>query len=184
MEIVTERLKLRPWTLEDAPKVFEYCSDPVIGDACGWVPHKDLEHSKTILKTILMRPEIYAITIKDTGEVIGSIQLMTDYENEFSNSDKDCELGYWLGKKHWGNGYMQEAIKVMIKRAFEVLGYENVFAGVYKGADNIKKLIEGLGFKFKEERVNVLIRQLNSFRTSLCYVKTREDYFATNNNSK
>ena len=33
--------------------------------------------------------------------------------------DDECELGYWLGKTFWGRGLMPEAVREMLRHAFE-----------------------------------------------------------------
>ncbi len=38
---------------------------------------------------------------------------------DMTDRDDECEMGYWLGKPIWGQGIMPEAVKEMLRHAFE-----------------------------------------------------------------
>ena len=69
----TERLVLRPWREEDAAALFKYARDPAVGPAAGWPVHKDEADSLNILRTVLMKENTWAVTIKGSDEPVGSI---------------------------------------------------------------------------------------------------------------
>ena len=48
MVIHTERLTLRPWRETDAASLFTYASDPDVGPAAGWPPHRGIEESRAL----------------------------------------------------------------------------------------------------------------------------------------
>ena len=52
MVIHTERLALRPWREADAANLFAYASDPSVGPAAGWPPHRSIEESREIIRTV------------------------------------------------------------------------------------------------------------------------------------
>ena len=52
----TERLLLRPWREEDAPALYFYASDPLVGPAAGWLPHTSVENSRELIQTVLSGP--------------------------------------------------------------------------------------------------------------------------------
>ena len=68
MILHTERLVLRPWNEADAESVYEYAKDPDIGPIAGWPPHKSVEESLEVIKTVLMCEESYAICEKENGK--------------------------------------------------------------------------------------------------------------------
>ena len=43
MQIETERLLLRPITMEDAGDIFEYSKNPHVGSNAGWKPHGNIK---------------------------------------------------------------------------------------------------------------------------------------------
>ena len=47
-----ERIRLRPWLESDAPTLFKYASDPEVGPRAGWPPHKSVEESLEIIRTV------------------------------------------------------------------------------------------------------------------------------------
>ena len=61
----TERLILRGWELSDAQDMLKYASDPDVGPAAGWPPHKDIEESRLIISNVLNGKEAYAICFKE-----------------------------------------------------------------------------------------------------------------------
>ena len=73
----TERLILRAWQESDAEALYRYASNPNIGPIAGWPPHTSVENSREIIKTVLSAPESYAVVLKETGEAVGSIAIMT-----------------------------------------------------------------------------------------------------------
>ncbi len=52
MVIHTERLALRPWREADAANLFAYASDPDVGPAAGWPPHRSIEESREIIRPV------------------------------------------------------------------------------------------------------------------------------------
>lgn len=56
-----------------------------------------------------------AITLKRTGEIVGTIGI------GITKQHSRAELGYWIGHEYWGNGYCTEAAKAIIDYAFNVV---------------------------------------------------------------
>ena len=139
--IQTERLIIRPWDDLDADVLFELAKDPEVGFWCGWEPHKNIGDSLFALHNFLEINESYAICLKDTKEVIGSIGLDLN-----SDKETECSLGYWIGKKYWGHGYATEAAKAIVNHAFLDLNIEVIWCGYFDGNEKSKRVQEKLGF--------------------------------------
>lgn len=73
MAIHTERLTLRPWRETDAASLFTYASDPDVGPAAGWPPHRSIEESREIIRTVFAAPHTFAVCLAATDEPVGSI---------------------------------------------------------------------------------------------------------------
>lgn len=131
----TKRLILRPWLESDAESLYKYAKDPDIGIPAGWPPHKSVEESLEIIKTVLMGKESYAICEKGTNEVIGAIALKLNGNTDMTGRNDECELGYWLGKPFWGRGYMPEAARELLRHGFEELGIPTVSATPSSGTN-------------------------------------------------
>ena len=68
----TDRILLRPWTDSDAHALFKYASDPEVGPRAGWTPHKSVEESLEIIRTVFNdATNTWAIVWKETGEPKG-----------------------------------------------------------------------------------------------------------------
>lgn len=79
--IETERLILRNYRLDDLEDYWEYVQMPNVGPRCGWPTYTDKEKAKERLKFETTRPLQFAIELKDTHKVVGSIELMEPDEN-------------------------------------------------------------------------------------------------------
>lgn len=67
-----ERLLLRPWKAEDLQDFFEYASVDSVGQPAGWLPHKNIDESRTILKMFI--DEKYTLALEYKGKINGRIQ--------------------------------------------------------------------------------------------------------------
>lgn len=77
--------------------------------------HKDEADSLNILRTVLMKENTWAVTIKGSDEPVGSIGY---FPSDGSASKGEPEIGYWIGVPFWGRGYIPEAVKALIARCF------------------------------------------------------------------
>ena len=63
------------------------------------------------------------------------------------NANMRAELGYWIGRRHWGKGYGKEAVRLMLHFAFATLRLNRVCARVVVGNERSIGLLGALGFK-------------------------------------
>ena len=174
MTLETPRLRLRPWADSDADQLYALARDPRVGPVAGWPPHKDLQNSRRILKDILQTEESYAIVLKKTGAVIGSIGLRRD--SDLASGDSERELGYWLGVPYWGKGFMPEAAKEMLRHAFEDLLLDVVWCGYYEGNAQSARVQEKLGFTFQRKTERLFVAQMNEYRTGYVNRMTEQEW--------
>ena len=114
--IDTERLILRGWLLDDLNDLYEYAKNPQVGPMAGWKPHSSKEESLNALKYNMENDNRWAIVLKENEKVIGSINLNPD-----ENRGKYCAklISFALSADYWGNGYMTEALGVVMKELAE-----------------------------------------------------------------
>lgn len=149
IHLETERLILRPWTEDDAPSLFEYASNPVIGPIAGWPPHTSVENSREIIRTVFAVPETYAVVLKATGKPVGSVGIMFGDGLHSAVMDAgDAEIGYWIGEPWWGQGLIPEALRRLLRRCFVELGIKTVWCGYYDGNMKSRRVMEKCGFVF------------------------------------
>ncbi len=144
--INTDRLVLRPVTLGDAPDFSKLAGEYDIAKMTGSIPSPFPLLSaeiRTIMFEAAWRQHVeysYAISI-DGGEMMGELSL-------FKRKGEDgFELGYWLGRPFWGQGYMTEACQALIDVAENKLGLTQITAGVFEDNPGSIRILEKLGFE-------------------------------------
>ena len=168
--IETRRLLLRPWREEDAADLYRYASDPRVGPAAGWAPHTGVEGSLNVLRTILMKPDTWAVTLRGSDEPVGSIGI---FPSPCAQADGQPEIGYWIGRPFWGNGYIPEAVRALITLCFE-RGAKEVWCAHADVNAKSRRVIEKCGFTCRctEDWTS----PLGDVRRSLYYSIRREDW--------
>ena len=173
MILETKRLILRPWEATDAEECYKFAKDPRVGPAAGWPVHISVENSRQIIRDVLMKPETYAIVLKETGLPIGSIGL---HHNDLAEKEDEAELGYWIGVPYWGHGLVPEAAQELLRHSFEDLKLNRVWCGYYDGNDKSKRVQEKLGFKYQWKTENVPVPQMGETRKGYVNLLTKEEW--------
>ena len=126
----TERLILRRFRLSDAPDFFRnITSDPEVNRFLTWENLSSVAETEELLKDFINRyesPERYcwAIVVRETGEVIGTIAAPT-----VKNWTEALEVTYAVGKAWWGKGIATEALKAVMAFLFDRVGANRIEAG-------------------------------------------------------
>ena len=63
------------------------------------------------------------------------------------DDDGSYELGYWLGRVHWEQGFATEACKGLLNYAAEELNIRNVKSSHMTGNDASARVLDKLGFR-------------------------------------
>ena len=172
----TERLILRRWEDGDAESLFEYAADPDVGPIAGWPPHQSIEESRDVIKNVFNGKEAYAICLKTDDRAIGAIELKLNGHTDLTDRDDECELGYWLGKPFWGQGIMPEAVKEILRHAFEKIGMTKVWAGYYEGNLKSKRVQEKSGFRYQWKSEGVDVPLMHEKRTGHVSSMTKDQW--------
>lgn len=98
-------IRLRPAGVADVPLFFEFQRDPLAARMAAATPLARRDHD-ALWRDILADPEILARTIVVDGEVAGSLTSWTQWEQR--------QLGYWLGRDHWGRGVATTALALFL----------------------------------------------------------------------
>lgn len=150
VEIVTERLILRPFKSSDLDDFYEYAKVEGVGEMAGWKHHESKEHSKQILDLFIEEDKTFALVLKSNGKVIGSLGVekygLEDKLSEFFHY-QGREIGYVLSKEHWGQGLMPEAVNAVIDYLFGVLDLDFLTCGYYLFNSQSKRVQEKCGFQ-------------------------------------
>lgn len=147
MILETPRLILRPFCNVDLNDLFEYSSQPGVGEMAGWQHHTTPEESRRVLEKNMDNPNIFAIEHRGNTKVIGHIAIHDDSEN---GREDTKELGFVLNQSYQRHGFMTEAI-------YTILNYlsssqvRHVYACCLQQNIPSKGLIEKCGFVFEQE---------------------------------
>ena len=122
IELMTERLLLRPFRLSDIDDVLEYASDP------EWAtyylrPYDQGQAEHVVARSVLNSwDKKAAFAVVYDGRVIGLISLTVDPE------DRKAELGYDIARDMWGRGLAPEAASAVCDWGFREYGLANIYA--------------------------------------------------------
>ena len=143
----TERLILRPWRDNDAETLYNWASDPDVGPRAGWPPHKSVEESLEIIRTIFHNDRTWAIELKKTGEVIGCIGYFIYGESNINISENDAEAGYWIAKPYWNQGICSEALRLLIDYCFNEKKFDVLWSDFFVDNPASGRVMEKCGFR-------------------------------------
>lgn len=124
----TDRLILRPFTLDDASDVQQLAGAFEIADTTLNIPHPYEDgmaeawigtHAESFASG---RDITFAIARKADGTLLGSISLMG------IEPDHKAEIGYWVGVPYWGDGICTEAAEAVVRYGIETLGLMRIHA--------------------------------------------------------
>jgi len=143
----TTRLILRPIEQKDAPSVFAYATHPLVGPNAGWKPHESISEAEKFIDYCIKKREFgqpgnYSIVLKETNDMIGTIEVHSYKEHK-------GEIGFVLHPDYWNKGYITEAAKMVIIYAFEILELERLSYNHFLGNERSKRVCEKLEFQFE-----------------------------------
>ena len=156
--ITTDRLALRFISDDDVDAMFEVFSDPEVMRFWSTPPLADRDGVVALVneihdsfdRQVMLK---WGVARRADNMLIGTTTL---YNLDFTN--RRAELGYALGRKHWGQGYMHEALQALLSYAFETLDLRRLEADVDPRNEASIKSLERLGFQregFLRERWEV-----------------------------
>ena len=141
--------QIRPWKLEDARALAKVLNNPrVLENLRDGLPYpytkQDAEDYIRFMRAAEPdRAFAFAVTVDDC--VVGSISVFRQ-ENIHSRTG---EVGYYLGRKYWGKGYMTEALQQLCEMVFTGSDLIRLYAEPF--AHNIAscRVLEKAGFQLE-----------------------------------
>ena len=141
------RVSLRWLTGADAPALFSIFSDPEVMRYWSSPPLADMEGARGLLADIheYFRQRTlfqWGIARRADDRVIGTCTLF-----HLDTANRRAELGYALGREHWKQGYMQEALGALLGFSFGELNMHRIEADVDPRNVSSAKTLERMGFQ-------------------------------------
>lgn len=126
IEIRTERLRLRRFTIDDAEAMFtNWASDPIATEHVSFVAHANIDVTKTILTSWIEQYDndgFYNWAIELDGVAIGGISVV-----RASDANVHAEIGYIIGRPWWGKGIVTEALGAVMDLLFMRVGVHRLY---------------------------------------------------------
>jgi len=147
--LTTDRLTLRPLTFEDAAWFSAYAGQPEVARMTGSVTTNmtELEAEFWVMRKLARQERglAHIYVIEHSGPAQGTTRI--GIVDLFKRSqDSALEIGYSLAPEYWGQGFMIEACKAVIKEAKRTLGAARIIAGVFADNPASIRLLIKLGF--------------------------------------
>jgi RimJ/RimL family protein N-acetyltransferase len=148
-EIVTERLRLRPFQVDDLASFVAYRSDPEVARYQSW----DASYSMTDARSFLTsqrelefgQPGEWlqlAIVDRRTGSLCGDCGVRVEIDPPAT-----AEIGVTLAPSRQSEGLATEALAAVVTALFEQQGMHRVFAEADDRNTPVKRLLERFGFR-------------------------------------
>ena len=148
--IETERLLLRPYTVNDIEAAYQMNLDPEVSRYTGDGGVHSLEEIDTIIRTHVLGDYQkhgfgrMAVVWKETNEYIGFSGLK--YLPEFDAVD----IGYRFKSAFWGKGIATEANLPFIDYGFKTLKLNKIIGMAFPENKASVRVLEKLGLRFKK----------------------------------
>jgi RimJ/RimL family protein N-acetyltransferase len=172
-ELETERLLLRPVCADDLPRVAALMADYDVAKNLSTARHpytlEDAEaffarHSGASAKG---DAQVFTVIQKSDGALIG--------KNGLHAKDGVVEMGYWLGKPYWGQGFATEAARRVLAFGFDELKLKQIGAGWFEDNAASGHVLAKLGFTATETIERNCLARGHAVRCNMM-VLTREAF--------
>ncbi len=146
MPLLTARLRLRPFTPADVPRLVQVLDDWDMAKFTANIPHP--YHEADAYAFVMMQTQRCAdhvgagLALERTTdkELVGAIGFTLDERG-------DAELGYWVAREAWGQGLATEALRRLIRHLFADLGMTRLWAMVHPDNPASKAVLAKAGFQ-------------------------------------
>lgn len=136
--IETPRLILRPLRAGDEPDFLALAGEWDVARMTSDIPHPLLpSHAKVWLSP---NGSDVRFAIEMHGRMIGSAGY-------FKRRSGAAEIGFWLGRDHWGMGFATEAAGAVLRHGFGVDGYGSFSSAHFADNPASGRVLRKLGFE-------------------------------------
>ena len=134
-------MKLRALTADDVGEIAVLANDWDIARRMTRLPYPyAIEDARFYIQEIVPHELAWGIASGAGGALLGIAGMVPH------TTEKIAELGYWLGRPHWGKGIATEAARAIVEYGFGTLGLAALTSGCF--VDNVPswRVLTKLGF--------------------------------------
>lgn len=174
--LLSQRLRLRPLAPADVPEIARLLDDWEVVRLTANIPHpftQDDAHSFIAMmegKRAARTGVALAMERVLDGKVIGAIGFGLEH-------DGTPELGYWVGREHWRQGYAIEAVRRLIRHLFEDLKVARVWASAHPDNAGSRRVLDHAGLTLEGHQMVAMAARSQSVVMPVAAL-TREDWTA------
>jgi len=160
----------------DAPALQILLREWDVASTTGRIPHPyeegmAEEYIRRILKDNNLGDKVvFAIIHRREGFLIGGISLEAERKEAES-----MQLGFWIGKPYWNQGYCTEAAQVIMNYGFKVLGLHRIYARHFTRNPSSGRVLQKIGMKY-EGTLRDAFKRWGKFEDLVCYGILRNEY--------
>lgn len=149
----SERLLFRSYTKADLEFLYSMLSDEKMMEFIGSGKTRSQQGTVNFLNWVFQhykQNDEYGLKLlirKEDGEPIGHAGIVP----QVIEGKEELEIGYWIAREHWGNGYASEAAETLLDRGLNQLGEGRFIALVQKANLASRKVAEKTGMKLEKE---------------------------------
>lgn len=130
-----ETLRLRPVEPRDHDRFTGWLVDPRLRDATGDIVYPEPEWARILASR-------FSFIVETARGVVGSVALEGDWKAERPG----VELAVMIDPVWQGQGFGTQAVRLALGRAFDELGAEHVWHGVYADNEPVLRFFRRFGF--------------------------------------
>ncbi|MBZ0274546.1 MAG: GNAT family N-acetyltransferase [Anaerolineae bacterium] len=170
----TERLLLRAFTPEDAPAIQAILNDPAITDNMNYIPYPcTLEWVQAYIQRanedLASGRYTFGIVRRADGVLVGRINIRVAAEHH------SAEIGYWIGRAFWGNGYATEAARRVLDFGFNDLGLNRIMGQCFARNAASAHVLEKIGMRYEGTLREDFLKN-GVYESTHVYAVLRSDY--------
>jgi ribosomal-protein-alanine N-acetyltransferase len=172
--IETQRLRIRPFALDDWRDVHAYMSD---ADVTTYLPEGQLTEEQArafVAENTGEQARAHALVLKAEDRLIGHMSFHLWY------GPRTYEIGWVLDKRHHGHGYATEAATALLKHGFESLGLHRIIATCQPGNPASYRVMEKIGMRREAHFRKAHFRDESTWWDEYFYALLEEEWFNTN----
>lgn len=150
--LTSARLVVRRFALDDAETFAAYRSDPAVARYQAWdCPYPVGEARRFIASLARAAPGTpgtwfqFAVSLAESGALVGDVALRTGEDG------REGEIGFTFAVVHQGRGYATEAVRTVVRYAFQRLAIQRLFSRTDARNAPAQRLLERLGFRREDE---------------------------------
>ncbi|WP_017612031.1 GNAT family N-acetyltransferase [Nocardiopsis salina] len=153
----TPRLLLRRWRADDAGPMAAVNADPEVMRWIGDGSVRDEQQTRRGIEAMEQEWDtqgfgLFAVEIRSTGELAGFTGLSVPHF--MPEVLPAVEIGWRLGRSHWGQGLATEAAAAAVRFGFEGCGPDRIVSIVQPGNGASERIIAKLGMRLLRETVD------------------------------